>query len=530
MAIHLDMPLAGDKDTFAFKLTFMEDPDHGQGADPDDALSWGAFQLWVKGRNLCAHEEQGERVESANGYLLPLLEWLVRNWAPLLHEERLPCHNAGDAGWDSLQETWLPPRYIGDESKVISWNEKWYDWRTRHAIHAASEGGIFPDVVIRRVRDTVELSWGYVHGIGIPGHVKFDATQPGYVRFKPKEVAEPLYEVLLGAAEHLENRDPSSTRIKRLICATRELKLSNAQRQDSMMMWLASLGENEETVCRGWNNLKRWIGDFSQEEQDRLLETTWNSPLVIEGSCQAALMFGSVSPDINKQDVRRLATAILRLDAQQDESDPVVSMCRNEPIGDSNAAPWKQGYDLAEEVFEEHIVNGAYSIDFVDIEKVLDEWNIEVTQMPLSDDSIRGVAIAGPQHRPGVAWNSNNVMNNTPQGRRFTLAHELCHLLFDRDVGQRLAVASGPWAPRDIEKRANAFAAMLLMPWGLVDSAVAQLDEQLATETAVENISRKMQTGFLSTLHHLKNLGYITDFQRERIEEERQSRLNAMEE
>ena len=121
-------------------------------------------------------------------------------------------------------------------------------------------------------------------------------------------------------------------------------------------------------------------------------------------------------------------------------------------------------------------------------------------------------------------------MNNTPQGRRFTLAHELCHLLFDRDVGQRLAVASGPWAPRDIEKRANAFAAMLLMPWGLVDSAIAQLDEQFATETAVENISRKMQTGFLSTLHHLRNLGYITDFQRERIEEERQSRLNAMEE
>ena len=119
---------------------------------------------------------------------------------------------------------------------MVSWEEKWYDWRTRHAIHAASEGGIFPDVVIRRVRDAVELSWGYVRGAGIPDHVKFAATEPDYVRLKPKEVAEPLYEVLLGAAEHLGNRAPSSTRIKRLICATRELKLGDAQRQDSMMM------------------------------------------------------------------------------------------------------------------------------------------------------------------------------------------------------------------------------------------------------------------------------------------------------
>lgn len=515
----------GDKDRFAFRVAFMADPDDGQGADPDDTLSWGSFQLWVKGRNLCAHEEQGERVESANWYLLPLLEWFVHNWEPLLHEERLPCKNVEESGWASLQKTWLPPRSVEGDQEAI-WEKEWQDWWMRHAIHAASEGGIFPDIVIRRFRDTVELSWGPVGGVGIPHHVKFDVTQPNFARFAPRDVAEPLYEVLLDSAQYLGSMAPSSIRIKKLIDAIGELR--SLHRQDSMM-WLAGLGTNEKIIRQHWQELQRQIQvDFSQEQQERLLETTGNSQLVIEGSCHAALMYGSVSPDINEQDVLKLAQTILQLDIQKDETGLLTSMCRTEPIDDSDALPGVQGYELAEEIFENHIQDDFSSMDYVNIEQMLTEWNVEVIEISLSDESIRGVSIAGPQHRPGVAWNVKNPMNASLQGHRFTLAHELCHLLFDRDVGQRLAVASGPWAPRDIEKRANAFAAMLLMPCHLVQGAIAQLDETLATETAVANISKKLQTGFLATLHHLKNLGYITDFEQEHIEVERQSRLDAM--
>lgn len=67
-----------------------------------------------------------------------------------------------------------------------------------------------------------------------------------------------------------------------------------------------------------------------------------------------------------------------------------------------------------------------------------------------------------------ILVNLRNSANAHTFGRRFTLAHEFCHLLFDRDVGAHLAIASGPWAPHDVERRANAFAAMFLMPNGLV--------------------------------------------------------------
>ena len=90
-------------------------------------------------------------------------------------------------------------------------------------------------------------------------------------------------------------------------------------------------------------------------------------------------------------------------------------------------------------------------------------------------------------------------------------------MLFDRDAGAHLAIASGPWAPQDVERRANAFAAMFLMPNELVRRAVSALAGSLETKDAVHSVANRLQTSFESTLWHLKNLGYIDDVTRQRI-------------
>ena len=92
--------------------------------------------------------------------------------------------------------------------------------------------------------------------------------------------------------------------------------------------------------------------------------------------------------------------------------------------------------------------------------------------------------------------------------------------MFDCDVGAHLAIASGPWAPRDIERRANAFAAMFLMPNQLVQRAVSALARHLETREAVLSVANRLRTSFESTLWHLKNLGYIDDVTRQRIKNE----------
>lgn len=106
--------LAGDTGRFWIRLAFAPDPDDGRAVAPDMSHSWGSFQLWVDGRNLCAHSEEGERIESVHWYLLPLMEWLARNWNSLLHEERLPVKNVGGNAWASLRRTRFPPVAVMD--------------------------------------------------------------------------------------------------------------------------------------------------------------------------------------------------------------------------------------------------------------------------------------------------------------------------------------------------------------------------------------------------------------------------------
>ena len=130
------------------------------------------------------------------------------------------------------------------------------------------------------------------------------------------------------------------------------------------------------------------------------------------------------------------------------------------------------------------------------------------------------MSIAGPRHRPGIIVNSNHAANGHPSGYRFTLAHELCHLLFDREAGRRLAIASGPWAPRDVERRANAFAAMLLMPTSLVQQAVATLSAPVATVEGVREVASRLRAGRSAVLNHLKNLGFIDEVDQQRIEDQ----------
>ena len=508
--------LAGDTGAFALKLAFARDPDDGQAADPDVSLTWGGFQLWVEGRNLCAHREAGERIESVHWRLLPLIEWFVAHWNPLLHEERLPAQNLGDTAWESLRATRFPPPAIENDDLQAGWEDAWRSWWMRHALRAASDGGLFPDVVVRRLRDLVEISWGQTRAAGMPEHVDFAESASGFSRLPAAAVADPLHEVLAGASEHLLSRAPASERFRKLRKRIAALRTGERHRE-RRLMWLAGLGTNEQTVHAGWRRVKRYLSTCADLPRRAMLEAS-ASPLVVTGSCQASLMFGSLAPNVGRADVLALADVMVALHDSGSASQSFESIRGAAPIEDSGDPSWRQGYELAER-FHDHF--GTFVGDaFVDVDGILRTLGVEVVDRGLSDETVRGVAFDGERHRPGILVNSRNSANEHPFGRRFTLAHELCHLLFDRDAGAQLAMASGPWAPRDVERRANAFAAMVLMPNPLVQRAVAALTGALETADAVGQVAHRLRTGFESTLWHLSNLGYLDDFARQRIAEE----------
>ena len=60
-------------------------------------------------------------------------------------------------------------------------------------------------------------------------------------------------------------------------------------------MWLAGQGTDQATVRTGWDRVKNIISQLG-DASHAILDIPARSSLVVSGSCQAALMFGSLAP------------------------------------------------------------------------------------------------------------------------------------------------------------------------------------------------------------------------------------------
>jgi len=179
-------------------------------------------------------------------------------------------------------------------------------------------------------------------------------------------------------------------------------------------------------------------------------------------------------------------------------------------------SPGQQGSWLGERACE---LLAHDSAGWVDIHAVLDRLQIKVTKIDLTDDQLRAVSVFGPMQRPHMFCNRRTQWGQSAGVERFTLAHELCHLLLDREYGDELAVASGPWAPVAIEQRANAFAAAFLMPTWLLREALASLDMPFDAPEGIATVAREIRVSASSLIDRLYNLGELSFDDRYRLRE-----------
>jgi Zn-dependent peptidase ImmA (M78 family) len=129
-------------------------------------------------------------------------------------------------------------------------------------------------------------------------------------------------------------------------------------------------------------------------------------------------------------------------------------------------------------------------------------------RVQVTDQSLRGVAIAGPGFSPTIVVNDLARWNRSNPGRRFTIAHELAHILSDRGSARTVTHSSTPWAPEAVERRANAFAAMFLMPYRLVDAALLALGQVTGLQS-LGRVARRLECGKGAVLEHLMNIDRI---------------------
>ncbi|MBI5496922.1 MAG: ImmA/IrrE family metallo-endopeptidase [Deltaproteobacteria bacterium] len=119
----------------------------------------------------------------------------------------------------------------------------------------------------------------------------------------------------------------------------------------------------------------------------------------------------------------------------------------------------------------------------------------------LGSDGPAGLGFADELRGPAVVLNTRGK-NTNALVRRFSLAHELCHLVTDWNRMQPLASVSGflEDAVRPVEQRANAFAVRLLCP-----ESTVRLTEKMREEDAARVLIEEHGLHYQAARLYLEN-------------------------
>ena len=465
--------------------------------------SMGQLDLRVAGVSVAATTLNGKRQPYVGWYLSPFLDWLTTNWTALLHEERFPWPNRGSApaaiACNRALDEWIaaedPP---GQEHYAQA--QSWY---FRHGLRTAAAGGIFPDLFIRRLADDIELSWSGAPMEFTPAGLAFESGS-GQALLPVHEVAETLWSTLQWAVSH----PPDSPAEYLDNIAALENKVESLRHIDESALARAHVSPNILLTARttftesDWPDLFQNAGAVNDSSVSYMAEFP-----------PAVAMFGGVSPQLGNSDVECLCQVLAEGHGGTDSAELAALVANRQGV--RLGVPYNDAARFAADLCEDMALDNGV---FVDVRAICKRLEIEIQEISLDTDTIRGVALAGHDFSPRIVVNLKHYFNQNESGRRFTIAHELCHVLFDRTRARRVAHASGPWAAPGIEQRANAFAAYLLMPRSFV---VAHLQDPSHIDRAqVQHLAERLQVNESALVEHLRNLRLIDGVDRARLIDE----------
>ena len=489
LATNHTFKIFGDKSGFALELCHM--PEYEVSPTPEDsASSWGKWRLWIADINLCKFRletPQGvNEIEEVQWFLAPLFKWIIENWMPLLHEKRLPI---GGRPEDSRPRT-ARAAYLamlesaGDDFDRFS---PWQNWARRHSLRSAADGGILPDVFFQRMEDDIELSWG--DRVQPGAETATFVMEDGVARASVDDVAKALFSAIEWFVKQDEVKESKWGRT--LNNHWREISRKPAG--ISALSWYLDASPEAQALTEKFNNALDKL-----EKTLPLTNTCWWGNLSPE-----VAMFGDLSPNISQEAAVNLLVEYFDARTETVNSDQLENLISEEPAW-TNSFPWDNGYSLALDVLD--AIDPEPNGPATQIENILNNFGVCVKDVNLGEEGPRGVAIAGKNLKPTILVNSNHLRNQH-QGKRFTLAHEFCHILFDQSRARPLAHSSTPWASPSVEQRANAFAAMLLMPPTRAKRpAAANLTE---LKRAIDQLAERTQVSRVALKRHLTNINQI---------------------
>ena len=458
----------GDRRTFAIEARRLPDPDASTTSD-SRAWSFGEFRIYLRERCLTRHTAPGGVRDEIRWYLAPIFDWLSRVWLPLFHEQHFPpavgTHEHPIIRFEQGERLLLDDLSADASSR----RSEMQGWRMRHSFWSAASGGVLPNLWFRRQSDLCEISYDPGVTVGAPRAFEFQFSR-GAVLLDVDIVAKALLEFLTwGIANGSEAKLPQDSR----------------SRAEEAERWLVG------------DHLARLL--LQKDRPASQLNNGVAYPLSPE-----VAMFGTLTPSLSADDGASLLDALDRARSSEPEGSELLSLtCDMAPA--TRETSWGQGYELALQTVE---ALGSGQTEPIDIGRALHRLGVHVEDLAVGDRSLRGVAVAGEGFRPTIIVNPNAKWNRSESGRRFTLAHEFAHVLVDRGRARRVTHSSTPWAPEAVERRANAFTAMFLMPYQVVDAALAKLG-RVTDGKSLDGLARRLRCSKAAVLEHLGNIDRI---------------------
>jgi Zn-dependent peptidase ImmA (M78 family) len=486
----------GDPRKFAVAVRWANDSEPRGRRPARFGWSMGDLKITIAGRTI-TQSRRGTATQSHTGwYLFPLFDWLASNWGYLLHEEDF-CWTERSSAPALVACRRALERWIGETDEVgRNTYRDIQGWYRRHALRACSAGGLFPDLFIRRFFDDIELSWSPHAPLFAPEGYSY-VTEPGSALLPVGDVAGPLWEALNWAVSVPPAPDAAEA------IETLERKIDTIR--ETPLRAFAAIYVPSNVLTDVQAALAR-LGAADLLRNERAGDVP-----AITSFAPAVAMFGGVSPNLGAADVDTIARLLVsRMNVTEA---PALEALTCQRAGRPLSVPHEDGYAFAAELLDE--LGEPADGEFVDVRAMIARLDIEVRETQLSTGGIRGVALAGDGFGPTILVNTTSIYNSAEDGRRFTLAHELCHILFDRTRARRVTVASGRWVAPGIEKRANAFAAFLLMPRELVRRLLptsGRIDRD-----DIVSAARQLRVSESALVEHAYNLDLIGDADRERL-------------
>lgn len=405
---------------------------------PDqEGLAWGQGMVLLEGEPVWFGEgRDGEEVPLYWTWV-DLLAFLGRWWPWLLLEEDYPFPLQPLYPGFLLQEAELRWQELPEE-QAEGEEEEVHRFIYRHDLAEAFKGIFLPSIMLVRQGKTCHISAATHRHLVLPW---------GQVQNALEEVGDFLARAVSGS--------------------------SNARAGYALDLWRQrenALAKHELDITTG----------LSQDDRNRFQDLDWQS----EEIRVAARMSSKTVLFVDQQEfLKRIAGAPRRETPELDSLSSAIQ-AEFQEIG----PPHEQGYWAAGRV---HSALGLAVQDYAHPEKYLKQWGVLIQKTVRQGCPVEAVTAWGEKHGPVIIVNQGSGSRAGHEfGERATLAHEMAHLILDRDRALPAAEVLGGRTPEYPEKRARAFAAEFLLPRELAKNAVRR-------HASLEEAARYLQKTYL---------------------------------